>query len=521
MTTPLEILIVEDSRADAELLVTELRRGGFNPSWQRVDNLRDLVVALEKGSVHLILSDYTLPGFDGDTALKTCREMSPEVPFIFVSGSMGEERAIESLQNGATDYVLKDRLGRLVPAVRRALHELEQCAARKRVEEQYIQAQKMEVVGNLAGSVAHDFNNILSVILGYNECILDQLGPDHPCRAYAQEVKLAAQQAVGLTRQLLTFTRKHAFQAVVLNLNDVVSEMENMLKRLFDEDVELTIIAKEDLWLVEADAGYLGQILLNMVVNARDAMPRGGKLTIETSNAKLDEDSAAMLTGPPPGAYVVLTVRDTGVGMTDEVKARMFEPFFTTKPNGKGTGLGLCICQTIVKQCAGHIVFHSRVNHGTTFNVFLPRCQQPAAQLGAPASAGPLPRGTETLLFVEDDPSIRRLSVKVLESLGYEVLSASNGHDGWRAAQQHTGKPIRLAITDVVMPRMGGKAMADWLQASFPDIKILFTSGYPDSTIAHHGVLEAQVELIPKPYTPSVLAHRVREILERGRDCHP
>jgi two-component system, cell cycle sensor histidine kinase and response regulator CckA len=520
MITPLDILIVEDSKADAEMLVRELRRGGFELNWQRVDNARDLMAALAQKKVQLVLSDYTLPGFDGESALKTCREMSPEVPFIFVSGSMGEERAIESLQSGATDYVLKDRLARLVPAVRRAMREIEQCAARKRVEEQYIQAQKMEVVGNLAGSVAHDFNNILSVILGYNECILDQLGASHPSRAYALEVKLAAQQAVGLTRQLLTFSRKHAFQPVVLNLNDVVSEMENMLKRLFDENVELKIVATEDLWLVEADAGYLGQIVLNLVVNARDAMPQGGKLTIETSNAKLDEDSAPMLTGPPPGAYVVLTVRDTGVGMTDAVKARMFEPFFTTKPSGKGTGLGLCICQTIVKQCAGHIVFHSRVDHGTTFKVFLPRCKQAAALVAAPASPGPLPRGTETLLFVEDDPSIRRLSVQVLQSLGYEVLSASNGHDGWRAAQQHTGMPIRLAITDVVMPRMGGKAMADWLKASFPDIKILFTSGYPDSTIAHHGVLEAQVELIPKPYTPSALAYKVREILERGIDGH-
>jgi len=505
---------LEDNPEDAALIRSSLESGGISCATTCVDNQADFLAALKGGCVDLILSDCNLPTFDGLAALQIARELFPDVPFILVSGTMGEELAIESLHNGATDYVLKERLSRLVPAVRRAMQEVKERVARKKLEEQFVQAQKMEVVGQLAGSVAHDFNNILSVILGYDEVVLDTLGPDHPARGDILEIKHAADRAVGLTRQLLSFSRKQAFQSVVLDLNKVVADMDNILKRLLDENIELSVIPGKHLGAVEADSGYIAQILMNLVVNARDAMSQGGKLVIETSNAMPDKNCASEHPGTPPGAYVLLTVSDTGTGMTDEVKARLFEPFFTTKPKSKGTGLGLATCQTIVKQCGGRIEVQSEVGRGSTFRVYLPRSRQTAATTSVSAPAGPLPRGTETLLLVEDEPSVRHLAVNVLRSLGYKVLSASNGQDGLHVAQDQKGAPIHLAITDVVMPRMGGKVMAEWLKATFPDLKVLFTSGYTDDAIAHHGVLDVGVDFLPKPYTPSSLAHKVRTMLD-------
>ncbi|HEX4122194.1 MAG TPA: response regulator [Verrucomicrobiae bacterium] len=515
MKTALNVLIVEDSPHDAELFVRELRRGGFDPKWQRVDNSPDLIAALQR-KVDVVLSDYTMPHFDGLSALKICRELSPDVPYIFVSGTMGEERAVESLQNGATDYVLKDRLIRLLPAVRRALREIDERAARKSVEEQFAQAQKMEVVGRLAGSVAHDFNNILTVILGYTQSVLAQVGLDHPAHNHAQEVTHAAKHGVELTRQLLSFSRKQPFKPGVLNLGKVVVEMNHILARLLDEDVELKIVEGKDLRPVEADAGYISQILLNLVVNARDAMPQGGKVLIETSNARFDKRQPPDLFDPPlAGAYVVLTVRDTGMGMSDEVKAHLFEPFFTTKSKGEGTGLGLATCQKMVTQCGGHIDVQSKINHGTTVRVCLPQSNQKLSEPAACVAAGPPPRGTETLLLVEDEPSVRRLATDVLKALGYKVLSASDGEEGLNAAQTYPDGPIHLAIADVVMPRMGGKDMAAWLKATFPEMKILYTSGYTDDAIVRHGDLDAGVEFLAKPYLPDTLARKVREILDR------
>jgi CheY-like chemotaxis protein len=257
-------------------------------------------------------------------------------------------------------------------------------------------------------------------------------------------------------------------------------------------------------------------VLINLVVNARDAMPNGGKLTIATNNVTLDENHAHTPTGTIPGDYVMLSVGDTGTGMTEEVKARLFEPFFTTKPKGKGTGLGLATCQTIVQQCGGHIGVDSEVGKGTTFKIYLPRVEQPLDVAAGPIQAGPLPRGTETLLVVEDEPSVRHLARGVLEAQGYEVLSASNGQNALHVAREHKGSPIRLVVTDVIMPVMDGKVMAEWLKTTYPDLKILFTSGYTDDVIAQHGVFEPGVAFLPKPYTPGNLARKVRELLDKS-----
>jgi two-component system, cell cycle sensor histidine kinase and response regulator CckA len=514
MKTPLHILHLEDDPNDAALVQSTLEAGGITCATMCVQTQGEFVSALERGDIDLILSDFTLPTFDGLSALKVAHAKWPGIPLIFVSGTLGEERAVDSLKSGATDYVLKTHLSRLVPAVRRAMQDVEDRAERCRLEAQFIEAQKMEVIGHLASGVAHDFNNILAVIMGYCDLLASDLEPDSPLRKYTVEIQHASERATGLTRQLLVFSRKQMVQPIVLDLNDAIKELDKMLRRLIDEYIVLTIVPGKEIGRIKADTGYVGQVLMNLVVNARDAMPNGGKLTIATSNVTFDEHDAHICTGMIPGNYVVLSVADTGTGMTDEVKKRLFEAFFTTKPVGKGTGLGLATCQTIVQQCSGHIEVQSELGKGTTFKIYFPRVEQPIDVVTKNVETQPTPRGTETLLLVEDEPSVRHLACNVLESQGYTVLRANNGQDALHVARDHTGSPIRLVITDVIMPLMGGKVMAEWLKATYPDLKILFTSGYTDDAIAQHGVLEPDVVFLSKPYTPATLARKVREMLD-------
>jgi PAS domain S-box-containing protein len=384
----------------------------------------------------------------------------------------------------------------------------------KKLEAQFIEAQKMEVIGQLAGGLAHDFNNILAVIMGYSNLILSVLDQESPAKKYTEEILHASERAVGLTRQLLVFSRKQTVQPVVLDLNDAVADMDKMLRRLIGENITMTIVPGKETGRIKADSGYIGQVLMNLVVNARDAMPNGGTLTVGTGNVTFDEKDAHTRVGVIPGAYVMLSVSDTGAGMTDEVKKHLFEAFFTTKPKGKGTGLGLATCQTIVQQCSGHIEVQSELGKGTRFKIYFPQVDARLDTDTQFIKTGPVPRGTETLLVVEDEPSVRHLACGVLENLGYQVLSASNGQDALHIAHDHKGSPVRLVITDVIMPLMGGKVMAEWLKATYPDLKILFTSGYTDEAIADLGVLEKGVEFLPKPYTPAGLARKVRQLLD-------
>jgi PAS domain S-box-containing protein len=384
------------------------------------------------------------------------------------------------------------------------------------LEAQFIEAQKMEVVGQLAGGVAHDFNNILAVIIGYCNLITSELGPDSPLRTYAEEIQHAADRAVGLTRQLLIFSRKQTVQPAVLDLNTVVKDLDKMLLRLIDEHIELTVEPNKQIGHVNADAGYIGQVLMNLVVNARDAMPNGGRLTITTGNVTLDEKQAGALPGAKPGDYVMISVSDTGTGMTDDVKAHLFEAFFTTKPSGKGTGLGLATCQTIVKQSGGCIEVHSELGKGTTFKIYFPRVKPPLESDTHFIKAGPVPRGTETVLVVEDEPAVRHLAAELLEAQGYTVLRAANGQDALHVVREHQGSPIRLVITDIVMPLMGGKVMAEWLKTTYPDLKILFTSGYTEEVIAQTGTPDAGMQFLAKPYTPATLGRKVREMLDKS-----
>jgi two-component system cell cycle sensor histidine kinase/response regulator CckA len=350
--------------------------------------------------------------------------------------------------------------------------------------------------------------------MGYSDLIMVKTWPDSPLRKYAEEIRHASERAAGLTRQLLVFSRKQTVQPVVLDLNDVVKDLDKMLRRLIDENIEMTIVPGKQIGRIKADSGYVGQVLMNLVVNARDAMPNGGKLTIATNNVTLDENYARTHTGAIPGDYVMLSVSDTGTGMTDEVKAHLFEAFFTTKPKGKGTGLGLATCQTIVQQSGGHIDVYSEVGKGTTFKIYFPRVEQPLDVAARPIQTGPLPRGTETLLVVEDEPSVRHLAAQCVGSAGLQVLRPQRPGCVACVAREHKGSPIRLVVTDVIMPLMGGKVMAEWLKTTYPDLKILFTSGYTDDAIAQHGVLEPGVAFLPKPYTPADLARKVREMLD-------
>jgi two-component system, cell cycle sensor histidine kinase and response regulator CckA len=514
MKTSLNVLIVEDSPNDATLLLAELERAGFDAKWKRVEEEAEYHANLN-AELNVVFSDFNLPRFSTHRALELLQASKLKIPFIIVSGTIGEERAVESMKAGATDYVLKDRLERLGPVVKRALRESRERAERKQLEAQFIEAQKMEVVGHLAGGVAHDFNNILSIIIGYSDLMMPSLANEKETLHYAEEIRHAAERAIALTRQLLIFSRKQTVQAVVLDLNEVVEGMDKMLRRLLDENIELKIVPGNQIGRINADSGHISQVLMNLVVNARDAMPNGGKITIETGNATLDEHFTKVHAGATAGNYVLLSVSDTGQGMTDDVKARLFEAFFTTKPKGKGTGLGLATCQTIVRQYGGYIEVQSAPGKGATFKIYFPRADQPPETAALePAKTKPVSRGTETLLLVEDEPSVRQLACSILESQGYQVLCANHGQEGLRVAREHQGDPLRLVITDVVMPQMSGKVMAEWLKTTYPDLKILFTSGYTDEAIAQHGVLESGIAFLPKPYTLAALTQKVREILD-------
>jgi two-component system, cell cycle sensor histidine kinase and response regulator CckA len=645
MDRPLRILFVEDSEEDAELIERELRKAGIGFESVRVDTKPALVQALQEFSPDLILSDYALPSFDGTAALELAQQLSPQTPFIFVSGTIGEERAIESLKRGATDYVIKDRPARLGPALRRALQDAEdrrkrlqaeealrkseafqslvlrslpmtfyraqpgtrrltwiteqvdrvtgfraerfvrepsfwesrihpddrnrvvesfaslpgkdaisveyrwRCAdgvyrwffdhavlvqaldeasgqivgswldvtERKGLEEQLRVAQRMEAIGRLASGVAHDFNNLLTVILWNAEIARERLGEDSPLRQYVQEVHRAGERASSLTQQLLAFSRKQVLEPKIVSLNNVVHEMDRMLRRLIGEDVELNIRLDPQVGRVRADPSQIEQVIMNLAVNARDAMPGGGHLAIETTNVELDEGYAARHVAVTPGPYVRLLMSDSGHGMDLQTQARIFEPFFTTKERGRGTGLGLSTVYGIVKQSGGNIWVYSEPGHGATFKIYLPRIEDAAESLTRPQPRIESFQGTETVLLVEDEDMLRSLAYRVLKSSGYTVLEARDGRDALALARSHPSA-IHVLLTDVVMPGMSGRELAEQLRSERPEIPVLFMSGYTDETIAQHGMLEPGVVLLQKPFTASSLLRKLREVLDTS---HP
>ena len=518
----LRALIADDSENDVLLLLRVLRKAGYEPVYERVWTAPAMKAALQRQAWDIVISDYEMPNFGGFEALQLLKESGHDLPFILVSAVISEETAVAAMKAGAHDYIMKRNLARLAPAIERELREAQTRVARKAAEtalrqseEQLRQVQKIEAVGRLAAGVAHDFNNILTAIMGHSELLLRQLDAGDPRRKNAEQIEKVAHLAAGLTRQLLIFSRKQVIEPRVLDLNAVILDIKKMLRRLIGENIEFCTLLDPAAGHIKADPGQIEQVIMNLAVNARDAMPTGGKLTVTTANTTLDKNRLKYFPDMGAGDYVMLAIADTGTGMSEEVKAHLFEPFFTTKPPGTGTGLGLATCFGIVKQNTGHINVHSELGSGTTFKIYFPQVQSAIEPLRVRNQPTGVAGGNETVLLVEDEPVVRELAVATLREKGYTVVEAVNGEEGLRLAQQHDGK-IDLVLTDVVMPVMGGKEMADALRTSHPDTKVLFTSGYTEDALGHHGVLRPGILFLPKPYLTATLARKVREVLDEG-----
>jgi signal transduction histidine kinase len=514
MGVPLTVLIVEDSEDDALMVARELKRAGYDVDFKRVASADTLKASLAEKPWDLIISDFSMPRFSGTDALKLVRSAGSDAPFIFVSGTMGEDAAVAALKDGAQDYLVKTNLKRLAPAVQRELRDAEDRRQRQRLEQHVHQLQKFEAIGRLAGGVAHDFNNLLGVILGQSEILLDRPHDERITRGL-EMIRDSARRGAGLTRQLLAFGRRQVLKPKVLNINAILADVEKLLQRVIGEDIELDFQTDTRIGSVEADPAQLEQVIINLATNARDAMPGGGKLTIATANVRLDEAYADRRMVVKPGRYVQITVSDTGCGMDESTQSRVFEPFFTTKEQGKGTGLGLATVYGIVKQSGGYVWVYSEPGQGTSFKIYLPMVEATAESLQYVEQNEALPRGTETILVVEDDASLREVTCEFLQCSGYVVISAGSPEEALQLAERHNG-PIDFLLTDVIMPKMNGRELASRLNNARPEMKVLYVSGYTDGIVRDgaHGPLEEGLAFLDKPYSRRSLVQKIREILD-------
>jgi len=647
MRKPLRILIVEDSEHDSELLLWHLKSEGFDVTARRVDTATAMQQALDAESWDVVLSDYSMPQFSATAALALLRQSGYDTPFIIVSGTIGEETAIQALKAGANDYLLKGRVGRLAQAIerevrdvseRRRLHAtatalsetrermrfaLEAAAvgtwefnvatgtlvwseiqerlhgvpaggfggtfdefvdlihaedrlrvrdeisrlllgsadwrleyrvtwpdgshhwiasvgrtfptdtgepmraagvsmdvtAFKQLEEQFHQAQKMEAVGQLAGGVAHDFNNLLTIILGYCDMLTGRYRDAPAAMEDLKEIRRAATSASVLTGRLLAFSRKQVLAPRVVNLNEILASLKSMLRRLIEESVQIEFRLNDNVALIKVDAGQMEQVVLNLVVNARDAMPGGGSLTIETANVQLDNDTASAQAGTQSGPHVMLAVTDTGIGMAPDVRAHLFEPFFTTKSKGHGTGLGLATVYGIVKQSSGTIEVESEPGAGTTFRIYFPVSSEQPIATPTKASTANL-RGTETVLVVEDELTLQKLDQNILEQYGYRVLVAVDVAEALIICANHA-EHIHVVVTDVVLPDGSGRTIGDWVLKHRAGTRVVYMSGYTDDAIVRHGILNADTMFLQKPFTPEELVRKVRDILAQSDQGSP
>ncbi|HXG45519.1 MAG TPA: response regulator [Gemmatimonadales bacterium] len=523
---------------EAELRAAQTQLARYAGALERrlqsvLDNVPDVVFSMSADAAHIY---YASPACTRVLGLSPEELVTDPSPFRAAIHPDDEARVIASCTRAVEtgrpatlefrirrpDGALRWIEGRLIPVAEaeaagvRLDGVVRDVTEQRRLADQLRQAQKMEAVGRLAGGVAHDFNNLLTVITSYADLLLEELALADPRRAEVEEIRKAAASAAALTRQLLAFSRQQVLEPRVLDVNAVVSAAQKLLKRLLGEDITLVTVLAPELGTVRADPGQLEQLIVNLAVNARDAMPEGGKLTIETANADMDEAYVRDHPLARPGRYVMLAISDTGVGMDEATQRRIFEPFFTTKEAGKGTGLGLATVYGIVKQSGGFIWVYSEPGHGATFKIYLPRVDEPVE--GAPTSAEPreLPRGTETVLLVEDAAAVRAVTRQILERLGYTVLEAPNGEVALHVATKHQG-PLHLLLTDVVMPELGGRHLAEQLTALRPELRILYASGYTDDAVVRHGVLRPGTAYLQKPFTPELLARKVREVLDAPR----
>ena len=516
MTTPLRVLIIEDSEDDTALLVRELRRGGYDVTFERVDSPGTLDEAVGKTEWDVVICDYSMPHFSGTDALRLLRKKGSEVPFIFLSGTIGEETAVAALKQGAQDYLMKDNMKRLIPAIQRELREKEERQQRKDLEQRVQRLEKFEPIGRLAGGIAHDFNNALGVILGWA-----QLGEEKAEAVSRQQLREtfhkigdAARHSAGLTSQLLAFARRQVLQPRILNLNELISETTTLLQSAVGARIEFRVALAPDLSSIRADPTRIHQVLLNLCLNARDAMSQGGRILLETQNVEIQEEFCKKYPYAKPGKYVLLSVSDTGVGMNEATLDHIFEPFFTTKEMGKGTGLGLATVYGIVKQHEGFLNVVSEPGQGSTFLAYFPASLE-VQQLPEAPRPNHARGGHETILLAEDNEALQELTLRTLEGLGYLVIAVSNGEE---AVQELTANRNRIdmVILDVAMPVLDGTEAYLQMREIRPDLPVVFTTGHTTESVLLGTLVKEGAASLQKPYPLLDLSRIVRDLLDRS-----
>jgi len=512
MGISLRVLIIEDSEDDTALVVRELKRAEYDVDFKRVETPAALKSAMATQEWDLVISDFSMPSFSGTEALKLVRSLGSDAPFFFVSGTMGEDTAVAALKEGAQDYLLKGNLKRLVPALQRELRDAEERRERKRLEQHVHQLQKFEAIGRLAGGIGHDFNNAIGAILGWAELGYEEAQSETRFRDRFQKIRDQAQWAARLTSQLLAFARRQVLQPRKINLNILIEEAMTFVRRVIGEQIEIRLLLAPDLCVTWADPTQVEQALMNLCLNARDAMPDGGQLLIETHNIEIGEEYCRRHAYARPGSYVMLSVSDTGIGMDSATLEKVFEPFFTTKEMGRGTGLGLATVYGIVKQHDGFIHPYSEPGKGSVFRLYFPAASGVHGMRETPREER-LRKGSETILLADDNDGLRESAREMLESLGHRVIPASNGMEAVQLFKTNCDQ-IDLVILDMVMPSLNGPRAYSQISEIRPDVGVIFTSGYSAEVTSLHSALEKSTPVLQKPYGRKSLSQAIRSVLD-------
>ncbi|MCI0812402.1 MAG: response regulator [Chloroflexi bacterium] len=519
----IKVLLVDDDEDDYMItrdLLLDVEALEYDLDW--ISSYAEALDAIERNQHDIYLIDYRLGERDGMQLLNEALDGGCTAPIILLTGQGDREVDVEAMKAGAADYLVKGQIDHIL-LERSIRHSIERKALEREhaaLEEQLLQAQKLESIGQLAGGIAHDFNNLMTPIIGYAQMGLTTLPEEYRERVYLEEILKAADRATNLIQQLLAFSRRQVVELQVIDLNSLLVNIDMMLQRLIGEDVELVILPSENLGAVKVDPTQIEQVVVNLAVNARDAMPEGGTLIVETSNIEFGEEELKNHPDMAAGPYVMFAVSDTGHGMSEEVKAHLFEPFYTTKEKGKGTGLGLSTCYGIIAQNKGYIWVYSEIGSGTTFKIYLPSLDVIPQGTERPSGtkSNELPRGSETVLLVEDEEQVRELAARVLRQQGYTVLQASNGVEALSIASRHADGEIDLLLTDVVMPLIGGRELSIKLRDIHPNVRVIYTSGYTDEAVIRHGMLKPGTDFVQKPYSLAGLTQKIRSVLDEPRE---